>query len=115
MYDFSFPSQSDTDFSTVEPNKLRHDFGFLLSSLFISSDRNTLLSYLTFSTTYIIKAQNRGMKEDKYAKILAKKQVCADISYARYSEMETPCWYPFEGHKYVRRKPTETSVFEFSY
>ena len=55
------------------------------------------------------------MKEDKYAKILAKKQVCADISYARYSEMETPCWCPFEGHKYGRRKPTETSVFEFSY
>ena len=57
MYDFGFPLQSDTDFGTVEANKLRHDFGFLLSSLFISSDRNTLLSYMTFSTTYIIKVR----------------------------------------------------------
>ena len=22
-----------------------------------------------------------------------------------------PCWCPFEGHKYGRRKPTETYVF----
>ena len=29
--------------------------------------------------------------------------------------METPCLCPFQGHKYGRRKPTETSVFEFSY
>ena len=29
--------------------------------------------------------------------------------------METPCLFPFEGHKYGRRKPTETPVFEFSY
>ena len=56
-YDFSFPSQSNTDFRKVEPNKFMHDFGFLLSSLFISFDRNTLQSYMTFSTTYIIKAR----------------------------------------------------------
>ena len=29
--------------------------------------------------------------------------------------METPCWCPFEGSKYGRRKLTETSVFAFSY
>ena len=38
--------------------------------------------------------------------------------YATYSEkrftqickgLETPCWFPFERHKYGRRKPTETS------
>ena len=29
--------------------------------------------------------------------------------------METPCLGPFVGHNYGRRKPTETSVFEFSY
>ena len=29
--------------------------------------------------------------------------------------MEMPCWCSFEGHKYGRRKPTETSVSEFSY
>ena len=29
--------------------------------------------------------------------------------------MEWPSWCPFEGHKYDRRKPTKTSVFEFSY
>ena len=29
--------------------------------------------------------------------------------------METACLCPFQGHKYGRRKPTETSVFEFSY
>ena len=28
--------------------------------------------------------------------------------------METPSG-PFQGHKYGRRKPTETSVFEFFY
>ena len=38
-----------------------------------------------------------------------------DILCARYSEMETQCWCPFEGHKYGRRKPTETAVFELSY
>ena len=29
--------------------------------------------------------------------------------------METPCLCPFQGHKYGRLKPTETSVFEFPY
>ena len=48
-----------------------------------------------------------------------------NCSYARYSEkrlpkfiklcMETPCLCLFQGHKYGRPKPTETSVFEFSY
>ena len=26
--------------------------------------------------------------------------------------METPCWFPFEGHKYSRRKQKDSSVFE---
>ena len=29
--------------------------------------------------------------------------------------MDTPCQCPFEGHKYGRRKQTETSIFKFSY
>ena len=29
--------------------------------------------------------------------------------------IETPCWCPFEGHKYGQRKPSEASVFEFPY
>ena len=29
--------------------------------------------------------------------------------------METPCWCPFEGHKYGRRKQKDSSVFEFFY
>ena len=28
--------------------------------------------------------------------------------------METPCWFPFEGHKYGR-KQKDSSVFEFFY
>ena len=27
--------------------------------------------------------------------------------------METPRWFPFEGHKYGRRKQKDSSVFEF--
>ena len=61
------------------------------------------------------------MKEDKYTKSVAKNQVCA-IFYMREILknvlprfirlcMEMPCWC----HQYCRRKPTETSVFEFSY
>ena len=69
------------------------------------------------------------MKEDKYTQSLAKNQV-PDQVYAivhmrdirsnvlpKFIKlcMETPCLCPFQGHKYGRRKPTETSVFEFSY
>ena len=65
------------------------------------------------------------MKEDKYTKSLAKNQVYAIVhmrdirknvlpKFIKLS-METPCLCPFQGHKYGRRKPTETSVFEFSY
>ena len=61
------------------------------------------------------------MKEDKYAKTLAKNQVCA-IFHTRDIQrnilpnfiklcMETPYWCSFEGHKYGRWKQTETSVF----
>ena len=65
------------------------------------------------------------MKEDKYTKSLAKNQVYAIVHMRDIRKnvlpkfiklcMETPCLCPFQGHKYGRRKPTETSVFEFSY
>ena len=58
------------------------------------------------------------MKEDKYTKSLAKNQVYAVVHMrdirkkvlAKFTKllMETLC-------KYGRRKPTETSAFEFSY
>ena len=56
------------------------------------------------------------MKEDKYAKRLAKNQVCAifqmrdilknDLPKFIKLCMETPCWSPFQGHQYGRRIPT---------
>ena len=65
------------------------------------------------------------MKEDKYSKSLAKNQVDALVHMRDIWKnvlpkfiklcMETPCLCPFQRHKYGRRKPTETSVFEFSY
>ena len=65
------------------------------------------------------------MKEDKYTKSLARNQVCAVIHMRDIRKnvlpiflrlcLETPCWHPFEGHKYGRRKLTDTSVFEFFY
>ena len=65
------------------------------------------------------------MKEDTYSKSLAENQVCAifhvrDIRRNVLPQflklcMGTLCLCPFQGHKYGRRKLTETSVFEFSY
>ena len=65
------------------------------------------------------------MKDDKYTKSLAKNKVCAIIHMRDTRKlvlpkfkrlcMETPCWCPFEGHKYGRLKPTETYFFEFFY
>ena len=65
------------------------------------------------------------MKEDKYTKSLAKNQVYAMVHMRdirknvlpKFIElcMEMQCLFPFQGHKYGCRKPTETSVFEFSY
>ena len=67
------------------------------------------------------------MKEDKYTKSLAKNQVYAIVHMRDIRKnvlpkfiklcMETPCLCPFQGYKYGRQKlkPTETSVFEFSY
>ena len=65
------------------------------------------------------------MKEHKYAKSLANNQVYAIVHMRDIRKnvlpkfiklcMETPCLRPFRGHKYGRRKPTETSVFKFSY
>ena len=64
------------------------------------------------------------IKEDKYTKSLAKNQVRAIFHMRNIRKnilpdfirlyIETPCWCPFEGHKYGRREPTETSVSEFS-
>ena len=65
------------------------------------------------------------MKEDKYTKSFPKNQVYAIVHMRDIWKnvlpkfvklcMETPCLCPFHGHKYGRQKPTETSVFEFSY
>ena len=62
------------------------------------------------------------MKEDKYTKSLAKNQVYAIVHMRDIRTnvlpkfiklcMETPCVW---GQRYGHRKPTETSVFEFSY
>ena len=53
------------------------------------------------------------MKEDKYTESLAKNQVCAIIHMPDILKnslpkimrlcMETPCWCPFERHKYGHR------------
>ena len=65
------------------------------------------------------------MKEDNYTKSLAKNQVYVMVHMRDTRKnvlpkfiklfMEKPCLCPFQGHKYGRRKPTETSVYEFSY
>ena len=65
------------------------------------------------------------MKEDKYTKSLAKNQVSAIIHIRDIRKNVLPklirfVWrrmvgVPLRGTKYGRRKPTETSVFEFSY
>ena len=62
---------------------------------------------------------------NKYTKSLVKNQVYAIVHMRDIRKnvlpkfiklcMETPCLCPFQGHKYGRRKPTETSLFEFSY
>ena len=63
------------------------------------------------------------MEENQYTKHLAKNQDCA-IFHVRDTRknvlpklsklcMETPCWFPFEGHKYGRGKQKDSSVFEF--
>ena len=60
------------------------------------------------------------MRQDKFAKSLAKNQDCARFHIRKNVLpkfiklcMETPCLCPFQGNKYGRRKPTETSVFDF--
>ena len=65
------------------------------------------------------------MKEEKYTKSLANNQVYAIVHMRNIWKtvlpkfiklcIETPCWCSFQGRKYGRRKPKETSVFEFSY
>ena len=68
------------------------------------------------------------MKEDKYTKSLAKNQVSVMVHMRDIRKnvlpkfiklcMETPCLCPFQsfrGTEYGRRKPTETSVFQFPY
>ena len=37
------------------------------------------------------------------------------VSVSGFHILVLPCLRPFLGHNYGRRKPTETSVFEFSY
>ena len=65
------------------------------------------------------------MKEGIYTKSFAKNQVYAEVHMQDIRKnvllkfiklcMETPRLCPFQGHKYGRRKPTETSVFELFY
>ena len=65
------------------------------------------------------------MKEGIYTRSFAKNQVYAEVHMQDIRKnvllkfiklcMETPRLCPFQGHKYGRQKPTETSVFEFSY
>ena len=82
-------------------------------------------SKIKMQTIQYRKSRIWEMKEDQYANSLAKSQACAifhkrDIRKNVLPKfiklcMETPCWCPFEGHKCGRWKPTETSVFDFSY
>ena len=65
------------------------------------------------------------MKEGIYTKSFAKNQVYAEVHMQDIRKnvllkfiklcMETPRLCPFQGHNYGRRKPIETSVFEFFY
>ena len=65
------------------------------------------------------------MKEDKYTKSLSMNQVYTIVRMRDIRKnvlptfirlcMETPRLCSFQGHKYGRRKPTITSVSEFSY
>ena len=65
------------------------------------------------------------MKEGIYTKSFAKNQVYAEVHMQDIRKnvllkfiklcMETPRLCPFQGHKYGRQKPTETSVFELFY
>ena len=66
------------------------------------------------------------MKEDKYTKSLATNQVYAIVHVRDIRKNGLPqilykalygdaCLCPFQGHNCGRRKPTETSVLEFSY
>ena len=77
---------------------------------------------MKMQTSQYSKSRIWEMKED--TKRLAENQVCTithlrDIRKSILPQfirlcMETPCLGPFEGHNYGHRKPTETSVFEFS-
>ena len=83
------------------------------------------LSNVKMQTSQYIMSRIWEMKEDRHTKSLPKNQVCGIIRMRDIRKnvlpklirlcMETPCWCHCEGHKCGRRKPTETSVFEFSY
>ena len=72
-----------------------------------------------------INSRIKEIKEDEYSNSLTKVQVCAifragDIrrnvllKFIRLC-METPCFWPSQGHKYGGRKLTKTYVIEFCY
>ena len=100
-----------------------------LFAFFIHSHSINLLISLVYSQFSLLwesrKSRIWEMKEDKYTKSLAKNQVYAIVHMRgiwknvlpRFIKlcMEMPCLCPFQGHKYGRQKPTETSVFELSY
>ena len=63
----------------------------------------------------------KGLKLQFWANFLSPKTFCSRVIGKLVLEifskkcMERPTWCSFEGHQYCRRKPTKTSVFEFSY
>ena len=103
----------------------------LLTTYFESSKDNAFNS--RFSLTWesrnkngnlLIQKESGKWKKIKYAKSLAKNRVYAivhmwDIQKKVLPKFitlckEMPCLCPFQGHKYGRRKTTETSVVKFS-
>ena len=103
-----------------------------ISVCFFSIYKRRLFSVFTYITPSKVKCKPFNtespeliweMKEDEYTKSIAKNQVCRICNMqdiwekvlAKFTRlcMQMPCWCSFEGHKYGRQKPTETSTFEF--
>ena len=80
--------------------------------------------YTIIKTIQQMKSRIKEIKEDEYSNSLARIQVCAmfragDIRRNVFLKfimlcMETPCFWPSEGHKYGGRKLTKTYVIEFA-
>ena len=94
----------------------------------ISEYEKTILGFHSREKAEIntVSLESGKMKEAKYTKSLTTNQVYAIVHMRDIRKnglpkfyiklcMETPCLCPFHGHNCGRRKPTETSVLEFSY